>query len=175
MTLYRYPSTPAGEEITEPMLQGMLPLFVEKTDINGRTVSTVSNDPDLSFPVPANSRWWVEMHLIAAGGATGDIKTAWSVPAGTTGVRRCHGPAPTATDNSNGYANVVKFGVFSLTSLISYGMVRTTNGDIEIVEKALVPVGTTAGNITLQWAQFVADATPAYIRPGSLIKAYQLA
>ena len=177
MTTYQYPDTPAGEEITEAMLQSTLPIFIEKTDTVGRGNVTLAADVDLVLPVPANSRWWIEMHLIVSGNNTAKIKTDWSVPAGTAGNRRCFGPASNAATQTDADSTTGRFGVHGFGTAIAYSLPRNAaNLFSQMEEKAIVAVGTSAGAITLRWAQNVADAVNlTFVQPGSLIKAYRLA
>lgn len=177
MTTYRYPDTPAGEEITETMLQAALPTFIEKTDTVGRNNVALAADVDLVLPVPASSRWWIEMHLVVAGTNTAKIKTDWTVPAGTSGNRRVHGPGSSAATQTDADNTASRWGVHGFGTAITFGLPRNAGSlHSQLLETALVAVGTSAGSIALRWAQSVADAAnPTFVQPGSLIKAYRLA
>lgn len=171
-----YPPTPAGEEITEQMLQSIPPVFKVKEDINGRNNATLLADPDLWLDMPANSRWWVEFHLLVSGTQAAAIKTDWSVPTGVDGVRRILGPGTGATETSaNNIA--VRLGVHTFASAIGYGLPRNVEGNWQqIVETGLVICGSTAGQLALRWAQTTATtASPSFVKPGSIMLAFRTA
>jgi hypothetical protein len=177
LTTYQYPPTPAGEEITEAMLQAGLPVFILKTDTVGRVTTTMSSDVDLQLPVTAGSIWWVEMHLIVNGTNTAKIKTTWNIPTGTTGNRRCLGPASNAANQTDADSTAGRWGVHGAATAITYGLPRNaTNLSSQIVETGQLNIGTSDGVVALAWAQSTADtANPTSVSPSSLIKAYRLA
>ncbi|MBB4747742.1 hypothetical protein [Actinoplanes lobatus] len=155
----------------------MLPVFIEKTDAAGRGTTTMSADPDLVLPVPANSKWWIEMHLLVAGTNTAKVRTSWGAPTGATGLRRCLGPGSTTAAQTDADISTSRFGVHALGTAITYGLPRNNNTLLQqIIETAQITIGATAGNIALVWGQAAADtANVTYVSAGSLIKAYRLA
>ena len=169
-----YPVISGGSQLTAALLTSMQEVFVVKAGDTPRASTTVlANDPDLSLPVPANSKWWVEMFIAASAVSAADIKTAWSVPAGATGNRRISGPGSTSNDALSD--NVTsRWGVHGFTSAMVYGA-RSGGNQFQFQEICMVTVAGTAGNIVLQWAQQVSDATATTVYADSYIRARRVA
>lgn len=136
-------------------------------DTARNNTNTATNDPDLFFFAQANTTYFIELYLIYSGDTSGDFKTSWYAPTGTSGVTRwVLGEANAGTDRENtqmrtaihGYATEVAYGAHSATLF---------NGALETMT---LTTSTTAGNIGLKWAQTITTATsPTTVRAGSLL------
>lgn len=170
----RYPSITAGQKLTADLLNSMLPQFVYKAANTERSsTTTVSSDPDLQISLEAGT-YFVEFFLIAGGVTASDIKTAWSTPSGSSGLKSVVGPGSTATD-ANADNISMRSGVHGFATEITYSGVRNaTNQVFRIYEHGVVTV-TTAGTLALQWAQATSGATASRIGAGSLMRVTQIA
>lgn len=145
-------------------------LIVRKTSNQTVTSSTVLvNDTALVLPVSANEIWKFEFHVIATGASTGDIKIAFTFPAG--GDFSAH----LAADDSTGTPVVGQWGTTSSpTAARNFGM----NG---AAVKYVFPIvgtfynGGTGGNVTLQWAQNASDVTATTVYANSTLWGVKLA
>jgi hypothetical protein len=158
----------------------MVPQFIVKPSSVSITSSTsFAADADLVLPVEANATYYIEMWLKVAAGSTGDIKTMWTGPSGSSGNRTVFGPGTgatvlttTATTSSNPDADntLVRLGVHGMGTSITYNGVRDGTNQFNINEVAYITIGATAGNITLNWAQATSNATATTVAGGSLIR-----
>ncbi|MEV0805725.1 hypothetical protein [Micromonospora sp. NPDC050200] len=132
------------------------PLFVYKPSTTARTSQTaVADDPHLTLPAQANAIYLMECVLGVDGAAAGDLKVAWSVPAGAFMNRATDGPAPSATDRDN--LTVTRRINGSATEL-TYGLVGA-GAATNVEERAVLVTSGTAGSVTLRWAQATSSTT----------------
>lgn len=172
----QYPTILAGQRITASLLQGMLPQVATKAANTDRSATTtLADDPDLTLPLAANAVYLVVMRIYFAtptGGGAPLFKTAWDVPAGTTGNRTCTGPGSTASDS--GADNMVgHYGVHNPPTAVTYGG-RNSSTNLAIATETAVLTTTTAGNVALQWAQATSSASPVRVGTGSSITATRI-
>lgn len=142
--------------------QGDGTAFATKTaDETINNTGTLQNDDHLFFPIGANETWIFNVDFNGVSGTTPDFKFAMTAPAGATCQYNFY--LPTGTVNSRvttcGTATASIPGNGAEQSYIGYGTI--TNGG-------------TAGTVTLQWAQFTANASNTIGRQGSIIKAYRV-
>jgi len=180
----KYPPTPAGARIDSTLLQSMLPEYVVKTTDTDRTsTTTMSPDPDLTAPVVANAVYCVEFYIYYGGAynadsaADGDFVTSWSVPSGTSGFKSVIGPGSNASSSSLAHTvNSVRLGVHQLATNVQYACVRNSTTLLQLAyEQGIITVGSTPGNVTLQWAQDSASATATRVAGGSFMRLTRLA
>lgn len=130
--------------------------------------TTLQNDDVLLFPIAANREWIAEFHLTAGDAiSTTGIKLSVAVPAGATlrfafaimgDKGESHGNTSTAT----------------ATPIIAIITDFTNTGSVIIKGQVWVLNSTTAGNVTLQWAQNTSSATALKIHKGSFLSATKL-
>jgi hypothetical protein len=136
----------------------------KSTDQSYSSDTTLNDDTVLKFSVVANTKYRVQLYAMATG-AGGNIKFAWSVPSGATGVRAVTGPAANSTsrDDTN-----VRIGVHNFSSEIIYGLnsVSTYAG---IQETFVIAIGANAGTVTLQHAQSASSVDPTVMRASSFM------
>lgn len=139
--------TDARVKVTPPS-QG--PLFARKTAIESVTSSTVlQNDDHLVLAVAANAIYQLEMILQPDGAAAADLKFQLVVPAGATFV---------GTAGSWDITNASRPTVYvDQTTVLETGVDPVTI--LPVIVKGILRVGATAGNLQLQWAQKVSNAT----------------
>lgn len=161
-----YPNYTAGQRLTAANLAaGQFMVVYKSSNTDRASTTTLANDPDLTFTLAANAVYTVEFYLHYAGALTpGEIRTAWTVPSGTSGNRGVHGPGSSATSDDNistrsgvhGYATTVEYGVRSSGA---------TNQQLAI-EESLVTTSA-AGTCAIQWAQALSSATATRMAAGS--------
>lgn len=142
---------------------------VHKTaDESVTSSTTLQNDNHLLVSVLANSEYEIIVRMAVNGGASGDVKMAWTVPSGTTGQRFSSGPAVSSA-TSTADTTVRASGLTdSFTTEINYGVFST--GQQSFIEETLyVVTAGTAGTVQLQWAQNASSATATTVEAGSYI------
>lgn len=169
-----YPDIPVGP-LTADLLRRMLPTYIVKAGATSRPSSTALDpDPDLVLPVEANGVYEIEMKLTMSAYDAADIKTSWSVPAGTTGNRRIIGPSTVALD-ANADNITMRSGTHATTGTVVYNGVRNGTNQFSVIEFGLITIGGTAGSITLLWGQNATSVNPSIVAGTSYIKATRVA
>ncbi len=125
--------------------------------------SVISNivpqdDNELTFPIGPNEEWSYRFVVQANAAAAADMRFAVTAPVGAV----CN----TATSEAENSASDAQVGC-GVSSAILNG-----NATPELYEiTGSVINGSTAGNITLQWAQFTSNATNTIVYAGSYVQA----
>lgn len=168
-----YPPINPGARITSELLTSSLTVLVRKSagqDVTNST--TFVNDSELTCPVEAGGIYRVRFVIFAlSASATPDIKTAWAVPSGSGGLKMCQGPTATAsafTDRSNTAARMSGHG---FGTSVPYQLDTAAVG---IEEEGILSVGSTAGSVTLQWAQNTASTTATSVITDSYLTVERL-
>lgn len=147
----------AGQVLTAAQLNALVPVTAVKlADETLNNVTGLQNDDELLWAVSASSTYLLHLSISYNSGTTPDIKFGWSVPASTTMKWRVIG-ADTA-------------GAVILTSGLTESSVQPIGGagaDTHLLVEAVITVSTTAGNVTLQWAQNTANVSNTIVRAGS--------
>src|SRR5262245_50768918 len=115
--------------------------------------TTLQNDDELVLALAANSTYEIRSLLKIDGSTAGDIKVGFTGPSGSTPLLFLDGLGIGATDGSGR----VQFVIDSFASNGSFG--TTGVGDTRgLMVHGLVVIGSTAGNLQLQWAQGTSSA-----------------
>lgn len=152
-----YPTYAAGQRITAALLRSAQPQAVRKTADESRAATTaLADDTHLIFAAEANAVYtmygWVKYFADPAP----DIKMQFTVPTGCLGEWAWIMPGQaTVAGSVNGYA--------VRTESNDVGAVRTGYGTSDTQQNTPVSgifrMSSTPGNIALQWAQNVSNAT----------------
>jgi hypothetical protein len=148
---YYYRYLKAGDVATKALLDDRELLSVVRTGnqtVNNST--TLVTDNTLSLPLAASATYHVSAMFIVSGPAAANWKQQWSAPAGAAGTRFTHGPGTSTTTVRNTRIN---FRSAPLTTSLSYG---TDGSEISTIREEIWMTTSSAGNLTLQWAQLVA-------------------
>lgn len=177
MTLYQYPIIAAGKKLTAAMATGMETRFILKgSDLDRASTTTLTDDPDLTFTVAANSKYVIEFGIYYGGLSAADFKTAWNTPAGVSGLKQVLGPGSASGDEGNANNITARFGVHGFGTSITYNCSRNATGSIQAAyEMAVLTTSGTAGSVTLQWAQATSNATADRLAGASWARATQIA
>ena len=161
-----YPPVYAGTKVTAAFLESMLPLDVVKAATETVTPSTTYQDDDeLFLPVEANAVYRFDMLLLHSSGTTGKFKMQFTAPTGATvawGVIGVH----TSVTLSNPVTDV-SMPSRTLTDILGLGGGNLT-GTTALISGSIT-TSSTAGNLTLQWAQNTSDAAATQVRAGSTL------
>lgn len=144
----------------------LIGIYALKTGDESVTSSTtLQNDDQLVLPLAANARYIFDgwLHYLGAATPAGDLKLSLSVPSGAT-------------------VHWTNFGV-NTSALTAYNVVPEgtglagpravgTNGATEMScqPRGYLTVGSTSGNLQLQWAQNSSSATATTIKAGSHLR-----
>lgn len=149
--------------------------FIYKPAITSRSATTtLANDPDLTMTVAINATYRVEFWILGtSASATPNIKTAWTVPASTTGVKFAVGPTDTASGLVTRFNTNMRSTGHSFTTTCIYQLDGT--GVEAIHESAVITTAGTSGSVTLQWSQGTSNATASSVDAGSYMVVTRLA
>lgn len=127
--------------------------------------TTLTNDSHLTFPIGANEEWLAEFILDAGPGLSSlhGLKLSVTVPAGVTQLS-----AKAQSSNGTGIR------ITTSGSAMDFGLANFTNPEATVVVTAFIRNGSTAGDVTLQFAQSVSHATGVVLRSGSRMYAYRI-
>lgn len=167
---YYYRPLKAGDVATKALLDDReLLSAVKGTSQTVNNTTTLVSDTALTLPLAASATYHVSCMVIVSGPTGADWKQAWSFPAGTTGLQFIHGPElPVATVR----ATAIQARSASLSTNLSYGTDGSENSAIH--EEIWLTTSSTAGDLTLTWAQQVAVVGSTTVRAGSWMTAYRV-
>jgi hypothetical protein len=142
---------------------------VYKTDDESVTSSTAVQDDDhLTLTVAADAVYALDTFLDVEGDVDGDFKLTFTGPSGATG-------SWTPDGISNGNANnigQIKRGRVALGTDDSVGV--TGDGTI-VTPRGQITTSSTAGSLTLRWAQNGSDETATTLKAGSWLRLHRMA
>jgi hypothetical protein len=146
--------------------KGWSNIYFKTVDSNRTNTTTATAESDFTFALLANTTYFIEFYMVYSGLAAADIKVAWTVPAGSSGLRWCLGETVAGTDNTN---TAMRTGMHQFATEVQYGAQSAAayNGASEMIN---IITGSTAGNMVMLWAQGTANATASTLRVGSLLK-----
>lgn len=148
--------------------------FVRKTaDETVTSSTTLQNDDHLVLSVEKGYTYHFRAWLLVDGGTAGDLKTAFTYPTGSTLYFAGHGPTTSMVSGSGGDVGFNgRHNATSRSTTLSYGTSGSRPG---IQVEGLLIVGSTAGNLQLQWAQNTSDGTGTTLKSGSFLKMEKVA
>lgn len=149
--------------------------YVLKPSDTARTsTTTVADDPHLTATVVANGVYFMRFVAFAntADTVNTDLKTAWNVPAGATGLKMTHGPTDTSAAFTSRQNTAGRFSGHGYTTTCNY---QTDGNAIAVVEESVIAIGGTAGSVTFQWAQTASDTDAVTVLASSYLYIKRLA
>lgn len=160
----------AGQKIRGSEINALPQVY--RTSVDQQKIdATLSNAIGLSFPAEINGWYLVECFLFYKAALTRDIKLQWSYPAGTSGWWGADGIESGAAGGSVGQVNRQ-----SLPLIQPHAFNGSDAIDVFAAPVSTIQVGSTAGTVQLQYAQYSADgANPTIVRAGSAIRVSRLA
>ncbi|MES2211410.1 MAG: hypothetical protein V4515_14700 [Chloroflexota bacterium] len=138
---------------------------VKTTDTTRASTTTYADDPHLSsIPVAASAVYIVEMHGVYQAGATPQIKFQMTFPVGATMEAGSWEYDPGTDD----WAPTTVLSQSSPAAFVA-GLLGT-GANVPFRLTGSLHMGSTAGNLALQWAQNVSNATASALRKGSWMR-----
>lgn len=142
-----------------------VPNIIRKTaDFPRVSTVAVADDPEITFAAEANSVYFVQTYLIYTAAAAGDLRYAWSVPAGTSGVRWVLGEAISGSDYTS---TTMRTSAHSVTTEVVVGG-HTVGLSSGAMDTAIFTTGGTAGNITLRVGQGTSSTDATTLRANTV-------
>lgn len=157
------PTLNAGTEPTAAQWQTLLPIkAIKGADQIVNNSAALANDSALFIPVNVSTTYDFQLRLIYNSGATPGFKFHFTFPVGGTASYTVH---------------CLSGGTYKLfqNNDASTPSADGTGADLNIVVLGEIFIGANAGNVTLQWAQAVANASNTIVRANSAFKARQIA
>lgn len=163
----------AGQKVRASAVNALIPLFGrvanDQTKTSNTTLAAVTG---LSVPLEASSRYALDGYLAYSAGATGDLKVAFAAPTDSTGHWTIYGQDTASTGGSGSI-------VAKRATSFGTGTTQTAAGDDSTGQMSCLPRGyiatsTTAGDLTLYFAQNTSNATSTVIRVGSWLRLVKL-
>ncbi len=159
----RSDAPPLGKVSAVPLQLSNPVLYFRKTaDQTVTNSTTLVNDARFELPVGARQTWTLEFRLLFSSSAVANIKWQITIPALATGRLRFAG---VGANGLNGESEVAASSVQGASG---------TGANKLVVFHAHVVMGTTAGDIILQWAQNTAEASNTIVRQDSLLIATRI-
>ena len=133
---------------------------IKPADTSRASTTTLANDPDLTVSVDANKTYYVQVTIIyTAVSGSGDLKFAWTVPAGTVFSGTVMNDATT-----------VNMGAYQAGGTLISQTQSFVGGGASILASAfsgVLAIGGSSGSFTLQWAQQTSNVTATVVKQGS--------
>lgn len=167
-----YPAYTAGQRLTAALLTSMQTQEVVKVANETVTSSTTLQDDDeLTFPVVANASYDIEFCIRFAGLNAAGLKTAWSVPSGTSGLKLVSGPGSANATEANANTTEMRWAVHATSTVVNYTDPRNSaSSQTFAVERSRLDIAATPGDVTLQWAQLASNGTGTVVALGSYVR-----
>lgn len=173
MAAESYPTLAAGQRFTAAVARSMLPQTVRKVaDTDRAATTTYADDPHLVFAAEANAvyeMWgWIKHFADPAA----DIKIQFSVPANCLGEWGWNMPGSgTLATGTVGYS------IRTETNDVANGRTGYGTSDSQHMTPmgGTFRMGSTAGNIALQWAQNTSNATASWLYTDSFLTFLRIA
>lgn len=135
--------------------------------------TTLQDDDHLVVPIGANETWAVQYTLyLSSANATGDFKATIGVPSGATVRNTSIIGIDAAATSATGSA---KMQSISSATALNVGVPASAQADTVAIFTASIENGATPGNVILQWAQNVSNASGTVVEQGSWLLATRLA
>ncbi len=144
--------------------------IVKANDETLNAVAVLQDDNELLLPLVINAVYIFEclLYVVNASSNTPDIQWAWSIPTSATVSQVAFGLDVTATT----LLTLAEAAAFQLTAPVTAARsagVITGSAVVGVFIKGTVRTGATAGNLQLQWAQSVSNATDTVVKKDSYL------
>lgn len=141
-----------------------------KTSTESVTSSvTVQNDDQLVVALAANSSYHVQASILYDGATAGDIRIAWTGPSGAT----INGQLTGNPFNNTGFTDCRILPYTAFAAEEQFGALGTGTTSV-VFFNGLVAIGSTAGNLQLQWAQGTSSGTATRVFGASFVTARRI-
>lgn len=162
-----FPRWLAGMRITADRLDDRNIMVVDQGEDQTVTSSTVLVDTNMIIPGEAGAKYWYQAKISYSATVTPDFRWAWSVPSGAN-VRRF------TISREEAAAAGLNTGVGIIMRTPATGTETRAGGGsadgvsppdfFHVYDEGVIEMGGTAGNVTLQFAQFTSNANETIFR-----------
>ncbi|MFD5419506.1 hypothetical protein ACFWJT_15955 [Streptomyces sp. NPDC127069] len=171
-----YPTIRAGTRLTASLLNNSLPIYVQKASDQAVASSTTNvNDLELLAPVETDAIYLVRGMLLYSARTDTDIKIGWTGPASATFDWIAHAQSQDGTGGLAGSGVVVDRQSIGNTSFPLGGFGAETTTVMTAPFWGRMVTSSVAGNLQLNWAQRVSNATGSIMRAGSWLELKRVA
>ncbi|MEU8469609.1 hypothetical protein AB0F30_17075 [Streptomyces sp. NPDC029006] len=162
----------ASDGVDYDLARGQYPLTVARKTVDETVTSsvTVQDDDQLTLAVAANSVYMLEAFLIYDGDTAGDLRITFTGPTGATMDWTPNG-ASTAQASGTGSIKLERQPLGQESTLGASG----AGAKAVAMPRGVLVTGSTAGSLTLRWAQATASATATTVFANSLIRLTKIA
>jgi hypothetical protein len=172
------PSAPAGGRLTTELLDAMndqIELLSTRECVllsdhagvaSNTTLGSAGTTTNLARPVLANKRYRARCFFWYSASTTGDFKPSVSLPSGSF-IRYSLFSMLSSNDSSSG---PVYFGSATTAGTLTAPGQTTATDIISCQAEFYVSIGSTAGNLTVIYAQAASSATATIVRAGSTLR-----
>jgi hypothetical protein len=161
-----YPDWAAGDLITAANLNaGQWNMVVKQATETVTSSTTLQDDDELVIPLEANATYYVIVHCAYGAVSAADVNTEYTFPSGATGLKWCQGPQIGSSDREN---TAMVSAVHNFGTDRNYGATSTSN-TIAAIEHLHITTSSTAGDLTLRFAQNASNATGSVNLAGSFV------
>lgn len=170
-TLHQFDSQAVGDTLYASSSTQLrrLPIIYKAANETVNNSDTLQDDDDLTFPIGISETWRFRFFLNHLSGTTPDIKYAITVPSGAT-LRA----AVIGINTSAALELQEILATATSVALQGTGVTDGTHNQYTIIEGYVIN-STTAGSVTLQWAQNTADSSDTDVTAGSYVEYHRLA
>ncbi|MGI5288020.1 hypothetical protein ACQEVF_32410 [Nonomuraea polychroma] len=140
-------------------------VIIKASDESVTSSTALQADNELVMALSANTDYFVECFLIYSADPAGDIKTDWDAPTGTT----FDWVADAITQSATATLDQVSRTAQSVSGTPSHGGITNNSTFLVALHKGILRVGSTAGNLTLTWAQQASSANATFVRANSTL------
>lgn len=168
-----YPALRAGQRLTAELLDSMLPRFARKTtDTSRASTTTLADDEHLTFTVEANAVYAMDGWIKYFASTTPDIQIGFATPTGTLGEWGWLMPGSTTTGTATAGYSIRTDTNDAADPRAGYG---TSDSNMYTPISGLWRIGSTAGSLTLRWAQNTSNATATIVFTDSWLRLQRIA
>lgn len=158
-----YPEFRAGQKLRAADLLSMGTYEVQQASDLTRTSTTTFADTNIVIPGEANAIYEYRLTAVYSGGTTGLAKFEWEVPSGTTMQRHGIGIGATSTGSQTN-ADILFSAQGSESTDFNVGVNSSSSvSQCSFYETGRIEMGTTEGDVTLQFGQVASSATSSVL------------
>lgn len=171
-----YPNIVPGTRVTADLLNSMMPVMIYKSAHTDRvSTTTLADDPDFTVPLEAGGVYFVKFFLWHAATNATRFKCAWRIPSGATGSRSGIGPDQGVVLSTTSSGGQGRWGVHNSSTVNTYGSRDDPSLTCFALEEGMVFMGSSAGTMSLQWAQATSGTSLVRLAQGSYMEIRRLA
>ncbi|MES2209433.1 MAG: hypothetical protein V4515_04520 [Chloroflexota bacterium] len=163
-----------GQRILASELNLALPILARATaDVTRTSSTTLTDATGLAIALEADALYALEGYLAYNAGETGDLKVAFTVPAGATGHWGLY-PIATASTGSIGDLDARRQAAFGAATTQAAGGSAAFSSELMCPVFGYIDTAATAGTLQLQFAQNTSSGTGTTLKAGSWLMAFRL-